>query len=133
MASSTCLNLINLTNALQEVTDWHSLGIQLGLKPHEIEEIKQNHPTLDERKSAVLVLWLNNDLEASWQKVVSALQLMELNTLAIQVSTKYIQTPASEEPSQLLICLQYIACACASNLESSLVNLQQLKMIIPKQ
>lgn len=80
--------------------------------------------------SAMLQFWLISDPKASWQKVVSALQLMDLNTVAVQVSTKYIQPPASEEPSRLLIQKQQAVSAVPESMQQVLEERRNVRMHI---
>ena len=79
-------------NALKTVTDWHSLGIQLGILPHILEQIK-----IDECGKAVpckremLTAWLkqvDNVLEVgipSWSILKTALKNIDENKVASQL------------------------------------------------
>ena len=66
---------------LAEVTDWHSLGLKLGLRPSQLDKIVQEVPPGDgfvERvKSRVLDMWMRGKTDTpSWRDVVTALHKM---------------------------------------------------------
>ena len=99
------LSLKNLTNALRKVDDWQGLGIQLEIDYHELQKVAKVHSTIEERKYAVLQLWLDRDTKASWEKLHSALSEMKLNRVADKVKRKY-QMPLStqlENPHPLVL------------------------------
>ena len=83
------LSLKNLTNVLRKVDDWQGLGIQLEIDYHELQKLAKVHSTIEERKYAVLQLWLDRDTKASWEKLHSALSEMKLNRVADKVKRKY--------------------------------------------
>jgi hypothetical protein len=61
-------------NATREVTDIQQLGLQIDLKPEQLEVIKNKHPyNHDNAKCDVFDFWLKNDLDASWTKLQEAL------------------------------------------------------------
>ena len=77
---------------MAEVSDWHTLGIQLDLRGDQLDEIEQSHPTAGvvRWKSEVLKKWLHSNTNASWENVVSALQNMKECELAERIRRKYI-------------------------------------------
>ena len=86
-AASTCLTLSEIENELSEVTgaDWYPLGVQLGLRPATLREIKKNYPLDTERcKQEVLHLWLCNAPEASWKNLAQAVQALGRYTFLAQ-------------------------------------------------
>lgn len=91
------LNLKNLTNELQSVVDWHTLGVNLNLKSHELSGIEEEHSKPTRRKSEMLSLWLQNTTNPSWEIIVQALRLMEAHSVADRIQRKYITCIASIE------------------------------------
>ena len=85
------LNMKNLTNALVDVSDWETLGIQLGVKKSKVKEIgiDRNYRSPHLSKIDVLDFWLRNDLVASWEKLAIALDAMDEREAARVVRTTY--------------------------------------------
>ena len=80
-----------LTNELESVSDWHSLGVNLDLKNQQLKEIEKNHRGDDKVcKTKVLSCWLDNTLIPTWEDVVEALNLMDEHTVANIIQRKYI-------------------------------------------
>ena len=79
-----------LSNALDSVVDWHSLGVKLGLEDHELRTIEQNYRGDNERcKHEMLSRWLRSGKLATWKSVADALQLMGEHTVALKILNKY--------------------------------------------
>ena len=84
------LTLKNLTNALHEVTDWKNLGIQLNIGYHELEKFASDYQNkTDQCKPAMLQFWLDSDVNASWEKLVTALDEMKKNRVVKEIIKKY--------------------------------------------
>ena len=95
------LSIKNLTNALTGIADCEGLGIQLDIDYCELQKIFKDLPTTEERKRAVMHLWLESNIEASWEKLLSALQKMKLSRIAQDIESEYLlpsslQTEGSE-------------------------------------
>jgi len=86
----------SLSNALKDVSNWHQLGIQLGIPTSELRKIEEEYQRADRRKTEALDTWLHQTPSASWSDVVSALQQMGENTVAESVCQKYIRGVPSE-------------------------------------
>ena len=55
--------------------DWNQLGIQLNVPRHILRNIDRENPGSESRKlSEVLQYWIDNEPEASWEKIIQALQ-----------------------------------------------------------
>ena len=95
--ASTCLTLREIQNELSEVTaaDWFPLGVQLGLRPATLREIKKNYPFDTERcKQEVLDLWLRSAPEVSWKNLAQALQALDrYESLAHELRRKVPPVP----------------------------------------
>ena len=80
-----------LTNELKSVSDWHSLGVNLDLKHHQLKEIEKNHRGDDKLcMTKVLIGWLDSTPNPTWEDTVEALYLMDEHTVANNIQRKYI-------------------------------------------
>ena len=52
------VNLVNLVDVLQKVTDVDNLGLHLGVPKHKLDKIRQDSHTTDERMREMLQWWL---------------------------------------------------------------------------
>ena len=84
-----------LCNELAGVSDWHRLGLYLGVRDYELDRIERSYPTegYDGWKRETFSLWLRCTPSASWRDVVAALRQMGENTNAERIELKYIVEP----------------------------------------
>ena len=74
---------------MTEVTDWHNLGVQLGVPKSTLNIIQSDHPHDAKRcKSEVVSWWLNNAQEISWERMAQACEMMECRVLAEKLRAK---------------------------------------------
>ena len=79
-----------LVNELASVEDWHLLGVNLGLRGHQLREIERNYPLeSNRRKTETLDFWQRNAKSATWEAVVQALCLMQEHVVADAIRRKY--------------------------------------------
>ena len=85
------LNLKELSNALDSVVKWHSLGVKLGLEDHELSSIDQDfRGDGNERcKHEMLSRWLRSAKLPTWKAIVDALQQMGEQAVASKIQAKY--------------------------------------------
>ena len=81
----------DLSSELRTVTDWHKLGIHLGLQTYELIQIERDHHGNERRKQEMLNLWLRRKPDAGWRDVVSALEEMEENRVAESIRQNYVR------------------------------------------
>ena len=95
-----------LCNELVGVSDWHKLGLYLGVQDYELDQIERSHPTegCSRLKQETFSLWLRRAPNASWRDVVGALRRMGENTEAERIELKYIvgPVPASKLYSMII-------------------------------
>ena len=97
------LTLKTLKNALKWVLDWHSLGVNLDLKSHQLGTIEKNHCGDNERcRTEVLICWLDNTTTPTWEAVAEALDQMEQGRVADELRRKYISSTTTIEGTVLL-------------------------------
>ena len=79
-----------LSNALDSVVDWYSLGIKLGMKVHELATIEKNYHGDNERcKLETLNHCLESGKLPTWKVVTDALHLMGKHEVALKIRAKY--------------------------------------------
>ena len=82
--------LKELSNALDSVVDWHSLGVKLGMKAHELATIEKNYHGDNERcKVEMLSHCLESGKLPTWIAVADALQLMGKHEVASRIRVKH--------------------------------------------
>lgn len=82
--------LKELSNALDSIVNWYSLGVKLGLKEYELSTIEQNYHGDSERcKLEMLSGWLRTAKLPTWKAVADALQLMKEQAVASKIRAKY--------------------------------------------
>jgi len=76
------VNLVNLLDVLPKVSDVVNLGLHLGVPKHRLDEIRQDFCTTKELKREMLQWWLDHTLNPTWERVSSALRIMDKPVLA---------------------------------------------------
>ena len=78
LAAST-LTLKKIQNELNEMAaaKWYQLGVQLGILPATLSTIEHDYPHDAQRcMSEVIIRWLQNKPECSWEKLAEAVETM---------------------------------------------------------
>ena len=85
-------DIATLSNELTSISEWVTLGVNLGVPYHLLKEIRTNYAIegLGACRLEMLALWLQRAPNASWRGVARALQQMGENTAAKRVEQKYI-------------------------------------------
>ena len=97
-ASPATPTLKELSEALKSVLKWHSLGIQLGLKIHQLGTIERNHHGDNERcKTEMLICWLDKTEAPTWEAIAEALGQMEHGRVAAEIQRRYIISNTTTE------------------------------------
>ena len=82
--------LKELSNALDSIVNWYSLGVKLGLEDHELSAIEQDYRgDCDRSKLEMLSRWLRNAKLPTWKAVIDALQQMGEHAVALKIQAKY--------------------------------------------
>ena len=103
MATSTELSVNDVAYALQELTwlEMKELTLRLGVKLNILDSIETDRSGND-RKTHSIKYWLDNDLEASWGRIISGLREIGKKALAEKVATQYCpqaRVPVTDSPS----------------------------------
>ena len=91
MATSSNLSTLEVINAIKSLTveNTRALVFQLGVLVNILDDIETQYDG-DNRKQHFIQKWLEIDTSASWGKIVSALQQINMNVLAAGIETMYI-------------------------------------------
>ena len=84
--------MIKLTNALENVNDWKTLGEKLGLERTTLEQVEIDNRIVANMKSDMLDRWMKLKPDAAWEHLVSALRVMKDNRTAKAIEDKYCGT-----------------------------------------
>ena len=85
-------SLQELSNELNLVSDWHTLGVKLGVQPTNLSMIERNHHGDTARcKHEMLYCWLQtaHTPSPSWEAITEALFQMGEHKLAMNIRAKY--------------------------------------------
>ena len=83
------LELKDVVLAVREVTEWHDLGLQLGL-PEYVLKVIASHPNVEEHQRMMLSKWLESDPSASWEKLAAALFTLGKKVSAENVRRQFL-------------------------------------------
>ena len=73
---------------LQDMIDWRTFGLHLGIRMPKLESIKVDCSTLAERRIEMLSEWQKN-VTPTWTAVVQALAETEMRQLASDLAQKH--------------------------------------------
>ena len=88
--SQLALALIGLT-----WSEMKSMAVQLNMDYSNLQQIQQQNPELSDRLLCSMDSWLKSDPNASWAKIVRALNAISKNVLASELEQKYCQPPTT--------------------------------------
>ena len=80
--------LVELVSELQDVIDWRTFGLHLGIRMPKLESIKVDYQTLAECRVEMLSEWQKN-VTPTWSAVVQALAAVDMRHLASDLAQKY--------------------------------------------
>ena len=78
-----------LVEAVSNVTDWHTLGLKLGLTMSQLDEIEDTYRRVGRRKAEMFDVWLKSSPNASWADLITALKSMNEYTVASEIAVHY--------------------------------------------
>ena len=84
----TAAELTDLVRELQEVNNWITFGLYLGIEMSRLEAIKVDCPTLEDRRTQMLSEW-QKKVTPTWSAVVQALDKMGMRRLASELAQKH--------------------------------------------
>ena len=101
-----------MVSAVEEVSDWRTLGHQLDVDPVKLCELQKADRNPEDCKEELLIFWVKHDRNASWNKLVRALDRMEEQDIAQKIREKYNCTQGKVvcyTPSKLLVSQLYVS------------------------
>ena len=76
----------NILEVLDEVTEWYSLGVYLGLEPFKLKIIEKDHEgDVVRQKLEMLILYCSSN-DFDWRDIVVALTKMKLFCIAYRIA-----------------------------------------------
>ena len=88
--TSATPTLKELSNALDSVLDWHSLGFKLGLEGHELSAIdKTFRGDIARCKHEMLICCSRSGKLPTWKAIIDALHLMGEDTVASKIQARH--------------------------------------------
>lgn len=80
-----------LCEAVNDVTEWHGLGLKLGLKTSKLRKLENSYSgDTDRLKAEMFDVWLENSPDATWGDLIKALRVMNKNRVASDIEAKYL-------------------------------------------
>ena len=85
--------LKELALALNSLTwsEVKSMAVQLGMEYFRLQQIEQQNSTMTDRLLSAMDMWLNSDANATWAKIIKALNDTDKKVLAKEIEQKYCQ------------------------------------------
>ena len=73
-----------------QMSDYHGLGIMLGLSPVQLDHIEGQHPKLVRRCMEVLITWVEEETRkpVTWRTLITALRELKQKKLARKIDRK---------------------------------------------
>ena len=110
LGESTSVPTIRLlTQEIDKVVIWHTLGIHLDMTVDELTAIEREHPgDMARMMTAMLDKWLGKQTSPSWMSIIEALEKMSEIRLANKLRNKYMspsQQPAAVPAADGYVCL----------------------------
>ena len=84
----TAPELADLVIDLQDINDWVTLGLCLGIKMSRLDAIKADYSTVGDRRTQMLNEWQKN-ATPTWSAVVQALVVIGMRRLASIIAQKH--------------------------------------------
>ena len=85
----TSVGLKGLLKEVQQVTEWHKLGLYLDIPEHKLNDIQEsNSGNTDDCRREMLMVWMESEV-ATWARVVRALIHIDQPVLAANIASKY--------------------------------------------
>ena len=82
-----------LTQEIDKVAIWHTLGIHLDMTVDELTTIEREHPgDIARMMTAMLDKWLGKQTSPSWVSIIEALEKMSEKRLANKLRSKYVMS-----------------------------------------
>ena len=100
VSKSTDLKLVNVVNALQKLTldQTKNLALQLGVELNVLTDITSEEKG-ESRRARYIQAWLDIDTEASWKKIIVALNQIGMKVFAAYITSNYLRKQPPNQPT----------------------------------
>ena len=80
-----------LVETVSDVTDWHTLGLKLGLTMSQLSDIHVTYHVygVGRLKAEIFNVWLKSSPNASWTDLITALNTMNEHRVAGDIAVHY--------------------------------------------
>ena len=114
-----------LVDAVRNVNDWHNLGLYLDLTMSQLKQIQSIHHTHGEEriKAEMFDVWLTSYPDASWHKLVTALNAINEKRVAKEVESRYCKQLPGNETSYMHVRAYNNNCIILTNCHNNLYHL----------
>ena len=103
------LTVNQLVEAVSTVTDWHKLGLRLGIAMCKLRELELSYQGVDRLKAEMFDVWLKNSPRATWGDLIIALRAMDEHTVVSDIEA--VHSPTTGNGMLLLsyhsVCIHY--------------------------
>ena len=99
-------DILPVLTAVNEVTDWYTLGLKLGIDPYRLERIEKDGSDENARQRKMILSWLETG-HASWSSLVDALKT-PLKTPLIKTEVEVAEQIIKDHPRKYMIFYIYI-------------------------
>ena len=86
------LTVNQLVEAVSTVTDWHKLGLRLGIAMCKLRELEMSYQGVDRLKAEMFDVWLKNSPRATWGDLIIALRAMDEHTVVSDIEAVHSPT-----------------------------------------
>ena len=88
---TSCVSVNLLVEEVSDVTDWHTLGLKLGLTMGQLSGIHVTYHLygVGRLKAEIFNLWLKISPNASWGDLITALNTMDEHRVAREIAACY--------------------------------------------
>ena len=105
------IELVDLVRELQDVSDWITFGLYLGVKMPKLNVIKLDCQTVDDCRREMLDVW-QKTFTPTWSAVVQALIGVGMRRLALEIAQKHGRL---DRDSSLMVVSIAFAIPCLRN------------------
>ena len=102
--------LRDFLEALEDVNDWHTLGIHLRLDVTQLDQIEEQYFAAHGHrrcKTKMIELWLKVKHDASWYMLIKALKKIKEESLAKRLTEKYLSGTSSTTTGNIMTMVMF--------------------------
>lgn len=99
MASSKPSAAELLRHLIPAMNEWRCIGLELGIEDYDLEGIKKRESDEKNRLRCMLSKWLEEDPNASWDKIIAALRSLSVYKIALadDIATRFLPCSSDDD------------------------------------